>query len=279
MNKDQKLLEEAYQSIYESTIKPLYIGPAQDKQKWTRWLKKQDYKINKDGSVSINHSVRLDEKNLTKLPFNFKKIEGSFNCSFNKLATLEGCPEIVKGEFSCHDNKLTSLIGGPKQVEGNYICYSNDLTSLEGAPKVFKGDLNLSFTKITSLPDELEVGESLSVYDTPLSSLPNGLKVGGGLHIHKTKITSLPSGLKVGSFLDLSNIEILSLPSGLKVRSFLNLQNTPITKVSSLPIDLEVGGAILSDYFNKKDFIAYRDKRLKVIKELSPEFDIDLEDF
>lgn len=32
-------------------------------------------------------------------------INGNFNCSYNKLTSLEGCPSTINGYFDCSDNK------------------------------------------------------------------------------------------------------------------------------------------------------------------------------
>ena len=62
MNKDQKLLEEAYCKIYESIKEPLYFGPKNQKDLWFRWLEEHNYEVNGDGSVDINESVRLKKR-------------------------------------------------------------------------------------------------------------------------------------------------------------------------------------------------------------------------
>ena len=50
------------------------------------------------------------------------------------------------------------------------------------------GTLDLSYTKITSLPEGLTVGEDLFFYATNITSLPKGLKVGGMLYIRYTEL-------------------------------------------------------------------------------------------
>jgi hypothetical protein len=62
-----------------------------------------------------------------------------------------------------------------------------------------EGDLNLhSYKKLTSLPEGLKVGGSLSLIFASIESLPEGLKVGDNLYLQRSKITSLPKGLEVG---------------------------------------------------------------------------------
>ena len=103
-------------------------------------------------------------------------------------------------------------------------------------------DLDLSYTSITSLPEELKVGGSLLLSGCKnITSLPEGLKVGGDLFLSSLKITSLPEGLKVVGNLDLSRTKITSLPKGLKVEGNLTLYQT---KITSLPEGLKVGDNI-----------------------------------
>jgi len=61
-----------------------------------------------------------------------------------------------------------------------------------------EGNLNLQYTKIKSLPDNLHVNGVLHLGNTPISKLPRGLKVDYDLFIYNTLITSLPEDLKVG---------------------------------------------------------------------------------
>ena len=70
-----------------------------------------------------------------------------------------------------------------------------------------KGDLILSFTPITSLPDNLtKVGGNLDLYDVSIASLPSNLtRVGGDLWLSNTNIASLPNNLTVGGDLGLYN--------------------------------------------------------------------------
>lgn len=74
----------------------------------------------------INGHVRLTT-NIDYIPSWLKdvKIYGSFECQFNKLKTLENCPQYIGGSFYCNDNKLTSLEGCPKYIGGSFSCERN----------------------------------------------------------------------------------------------------------------------------------------------------------
>ena len=56
-----------------------------------------------------------------------RKVNGWFNCSNNKLTSLEGCPEEVGRNFWCDNNNLTSIEGGLLTVGGNIWCNDNEL--------------------------------------------------------------------------------------------------------------------------------------------------------
>ena len=60
-----------------------------------------------------------------------------------------------------------------------------------------EGLLDVSYTQITSLPNNLRIYGSLWIESTKITSLPDNLSVEQNLDIRDTKITSLPDSLKV----------------------------------------------------------------------------------
>jgi len=92
-----------------------------------------DYTINPDGSIDVDDNVFLLD-DLKRLPVKFNKINGWFNCSYNKLKSLEGSPLEVSGNFSCHSNELTSFEYSPKIIRGYFNCNSNNIKSFEYFP-------------------------------------------------------------------------------------------------------------------------------------------------
>jgi hypothetical protein len=106
--------------------------------------------------------------------------------------------------------------------------------SLTDEELIVKRDLNLTNSKITSLPKGLKVGRGLTLFGCKhIESLPEGLEVGQNLILYGTKITSLPEGLVVGGDLFLRELDIQSLPKGLKVGGSLYIKNTPLAKLSN----------------------------------------------
>ena len=81
--------------------------------------------------VNVNNNVFLNNKKLKSIDIKFNEIKGNFDCSYNELNSLKGCPEIICGDFFCFNNKLTSLEFCPKRVEGIF-CSSNNSLIIEG---------------------------------------------------------------------------------------------------------------------------------------------------
>ena len=101
---------------------------------------------NADGTIDVEGDVKLD-LNLKELPdLNINKVNGDFNCAYNKLTSLEGCPNIVNGKFDCNNNKLTSLEGCPKEVNGYFWCRVNKKKFTEKEVRQYcnvKGGINV----------------------------------------------------------------------------------------------------------------------------------------
>ena len=104
----------------------------------------------KDGLYNVKGDVDLIKK-VEKLPVKFGMVTGTFNCSYNMLTSLKGCPKQVGGTFYCYHNNLTNLKGAPTQIGGNFSCSKNNLTSLKGCPTHVGGhfvcDMKLYNTK------------------------------------------------------------------------------------------------------------------------------------
>src|SRR5574343_1535271 len=97
----------------------------------------KDYTINPDGSIDVNKYVDLYLKSLIKIPLRFNKVN-SFDCSANKLTSLEGSPIEVNGNFYCNGNKLESFEYAPKIIRGIFDCRSNNIKTFEYFPSYVK---------------------------------------------------------------------------------------------------------------------------------------------
>jgi hypothetical protein len=110
----------------------------------------ENYIINADGTIDVDGNVDLYNLGLTELPLKFREVTGDFDCSFNKLTTLEGAPKSVGGKFDCSYNNLTTLKGAPQSVDDDFYCFGNKLTTLEGYPKLIGGKFDCSHNPIVT---------------------------------------------------------------------------------------------------------------------------------
>lgn len=109
--------------------------------------------------------------------------------------------------------------------------------------KLVHGSLDISFTKIPRLPENLMVGVDLLASGSALETLPSGLRVGKNMFLDSCKnLHTLPEGLTVFGNLDLSESGIRELPDRCVIAGNLNITSTAITE---LPADLLVGGKII----------------------------------
>jgi hypothetical protein len=108
----------------------------------------KNWTINSDGLVDVDGDVDLNNKRLSKIPINFGRVGGYFNCTYNRLTTLEGAPREVEGGFYCGYNGLTTLKGSPREVGGNFYCHNNGLTTLEGVPHRVLGDFYCDYNQL-----------------------------------------------------------------------------------------------------------------------------------
>ncbi len=104
------------------------------------------------GLVDVEGSFSCSEQGLTDFKgIRFGNVTGWFDCSFNKLTSLEGAPQTVGLSFSCYENNLSSLEGCPQEVGGSFDCSRNDLSSLEGSPREVGENFYCKYNKLTTL--------------------------------------------------------------------------------------------------------------------------------
>jgi hypothetical protein len=169
VNKDQKLLEEAYSVVCEGARapfyskaqqkEPLYFGKLEHKGYWRNYLGIYDFEVTEGGSVRIKGdfsyyggSKEEISQNMDRLPYNFESVSGDFSISnCINLGSLEGSPKFVPGSFVCDACDLKTLKGAPRKVGKYFQCDTNQLTSLEGAPEHVGTNFWANENPITSL--------------------------------------------------------------------------------------------------------------------------------
>jgi len=122
-------------------------------------------------------------------------------------------------------DNITKIIG---TIELSYSKIQKLPTNLS---RVERGSLFLNQTKLTELPKSLSyVQKSLYLTGTPVTSLPDNLTIGESLRLSGTLIRFLPDNLTVGDLLDLNKTPIESIPNNLIVKGDIWLSKTPLIK-------------------------------------------------
>lgn len=98
----------------------------------------KNYTINSDCSIDVYGNVDLQNCNITEFLVQFNIISGSFDCSYNNLTTLKGCPRHVGGSFYCNSNNLNSFDHCPEFVGGDFLGYQNNISQLVKLPSCIK---------------------------------------------------------------------------------------------------------------------------------------------
>jgi hypothetical protein len=185
-----------------------------------------------DGLVNVDGSVRLNNKELTKLPVRFGKVTGHFDCGFNNLTSLKGSPHTVTKNFDCSENNLTSLKGSPKEILDDFNCGYNKLTSLEGGPNIVRGNFSCNDNNLTSLvgsPKEVHGGFMCSRNKNLISLKGAPELIEGKFYYNDTPIGSIYLSDYPGSitmfnaiFMDGVNME--------KIEYWFSINNKPLTE-------------------------------------------------
>lgn len=94
---------------------------------------------------------------------------------------------------------------------------------------VYNDDLELTFSNITYLPDNLVVnGYLILLANEIIKKLPNNLTINGDLNLYGSIIEKIPKKLKVYGDLNLFGCEISLLPDDLYVNGDLDIRYTPL---------------------------------------------------
>ena len=164
----------------------------QEQKDWLDRCTKGSWSVGLNGLVYINGDFDCSYMGLEDFKgVRFGRVNLNFNCSNNKLESLEGAPERVIGNFNCASNLLKSLEYSPKSVGGSFNCSNNDLTSLKGAPERINRSLNCAKNKLTSFKDApQQIAGDLYCFDNKISSL-DGIpkKVSGELYATSNPIS------------------------------------------------------------------------------------------
>jgi hypothetical protein len=134
----------------------------------------KNYTINSDNSVDVDGNVYFWDKKLKSIPLNFNIVNGYFDCSWNYLISLKGCPVRVGDGFYCYYNNLTSLQYSPQYMEnGDFYCGSNKIESLQYCTELIRGDFSCTYNKLTSLEHHPTVYGKFYCFNNQINTFEN----------------------------------------------------------------------------------------------------------
>jgi hypothetical protein len=133
-----------------------------------------NYTINSDNSVDVDGDVDLYDEKLKSIPLNFNIVNGYFDCGYNNLTSLKGCPVRVGYGFSCYVNNLTSLQYSPQYMEnGEFSCSRNKIESLQYCTELIRGNFYCGYNKLTSLEHHPTVYGEFWCWDNQINTFEN----------------------------------------------------------------------------------------------------------
>jgi hypothetical protein len=155
--------DDDYDKIF-TTIRKKFSGPEIETGEKKRLIELQkimdffkdqkhvkEYKINPGGTIDIVGSIFCSMVKYKQIPFRFGVVKGDFIFRNSALVTLENSPRRIEGSFDCSYNNLIDLYNGPIYVGKNYNCSNNLIISLNGSPSMIHGDMDCSNNKLTDL--------------------------------------------------------------------------------------------------------------------------------
>ncbi len=205
-------------------------------------LRIKNYKLNDDGTIDVNGDVDLSQINISKLPLKFGRVTGSFDCSENKLVSLEGSPIFVGVDFKCDNNQLTTMDHCPTKVGRDIWCYYNKLKSLEGCPTEVSGNFFCGNNQISSLKGcPTKVGGNFACSYNLLTSLVGcPSEVGGGDFSCNDNLLTILDGISKGvKKLNCDNNQLVSLIGCTSKIKKISCKNNKLTSLKGSPKILE----------------------------------------
>ena len=192
--------------------------------------------------LKVNGLLDISQTDIIEIPDDceFK----SLNLRHAKVTKLRDNLEL--DELQAYKSSLTAL---PKSLKVKELLDISDTKIIEIPNDCEFGSLDISYTKITKLRDNLTL-DSLWAIESLLTELPKGLKVKDDLDISGTKITEIPNDCEFGCLhmketkikklrdnlvidcLSAMDSSLTELPKNLVVYGGLDIENTIINHLS-----------------------------------------------
>jgi hypothetical protein len=204
---------------------------------------------------SVDGDAKFGGTNITKLPARMY-VGGDLGVWHTGLTEIPA--DLSCGGINCSSNPISVLPSGvvrdggsvdvsetrirslPANLKAGYRLDISQ-TAIDALPTDVSGvrNLNASLSKLAKLPSGLRL-DSLNITCTPISEIPPDLSASGSVWLAGTKVRKLPDNLDVFS-LGLEGCDLATLPDNLRVRNNIYMNGSPI---EFLPDGLVVEGDV-----------------------------------
>lgn len=190
-------------------IKKIYpdikILKAIDKPIWKGDLDLTRTKIEKlPDNLTVEGQLDLTNTPIVELPKNLKVTEYLTIVNTN----ITSIPDNTRVGVTIYLNQKVNFFGKQLRIGKSLLIYNLNSKIVFSPNTIIGGNLDLSNTKIESLPKNFTVDGILNLAQTPIETLPNKLTVGHSLILRDSKIKSLPIDLKVKKSISLGGTPI-----------------------------------------------------------------------
>jgi len=143
--------------------------------------------------------------NNMKKPFSFPKVV-KVNCSFEcSHTTIKMMPEeLYVNEYCDFSHSTFDKLPKVMEVKSNLYLECTSITELPKGLKEIYGSLDMRYTNVTKLNDNLVVYGELNLNNTLIEELPEGLIVGDELYLYETNLKDYSNLHKVCSMFSIS---------------------------------------------------------------------------
>jgi len=151
-----KIVREHINEKFTEDSDPIHdmgIGYRRFIEKWLKEHDINDYIINNDLTIDLDHSLSFYFEPTSNLPkyIQFNHVNGEVNLTSTGVTSLRGFPKTIKGSLYLGRNNLKSLKYCPQGEINSLMIFKNSITSLKGCPSKIYNNFNCTNNPLKSL--------------------------------------------------------------------------------------------------------------------------------
>jgi hypothetical protein len=184
----------------------------------------------------INGSINLDNTPIKEIRNEHFKTDGDLDLT--NCTNITKLPKylIVGGDLVLEYTNISELPPTIRVYNGLYIGKSK-ITKIPDNLNNFSETLDVSYSNVTELPENLMLRSTLNIEYTNIKKLPKTIYIAESLLASNSALEEFPNRTYFSWDVDISNTNITKLPDNLRIFKDFDIRNTPIKE---LPMDLYV---------------------------------------